>query len=324
MKELNYQPISNHQLIETDWLLSDFEVENLLQALPVEEPEAEFIDEADVEKLLQALNHPPVTTPAITTSDIDYLLAIFDRRPAESLPPPIQKIVPPTTSNAEPSNPAVELKSCALPSMPMTEETEMAPTMRGEFMRLQTQLTLAVQFNQMRSVMFCSVGPDQESNYISSQLSQMVAAYSNYKVARFPLAGETPKNALDLAPVHYQLQLRKTPLTNLQEIYSPYGPTLLRSWLSLADREAAMQQMKQYFDLIIFDGPSLATNPEAALLAQQTDGVILVAQRNRTAQAHLEHAKKLLQQARVKILGIVLSNHQPQVSRWRSILKLKK
>ncbi len=66
-------------------------------------------------------------------------------------------------------------------------------------------------------------------------------------------------------------------------------------------------QMKQRYDMIIFDAPPLLAVTDAAVLATEADGVLLVASSGNTHAAGLERIAEFLTSVGVKLLGVVLN-----------------
>ncbi len=62
------------------------------------------------------------------------------------------------------------------------------------------------------------------------------------------------------------------------------------------------------FSKIIFDAPPIALVTDAAVLAALTNGVVLIAEANRTTKGLLNNSKELLHKAGANIIGVVLNN----------------
>jgi capsular exopolysaccharide synthesis family protein len=66
-------------------------------------------------------------------------------------------------------------------------------------------------------------------------------------------------------------------------------------------------QMKQRYDIVLFDAPPLLAVTDAAVLATEADGVLLVASAGETHAAGLERIAEFLNSVGVKMLGVVLN-----------------
>ncbi len=67
-------------------------------------------------------------------------------------------------------------------------------------------------------------------------------------------------------------------------------------------------ELKKEFDYVLIDAPPIASNGEASLLGQMSDGVILVVEANSTRHETARRAKETFEAADVNLLGAVLNN----------------
>lgn len=73
-----------------------------------------------------------------------------------------------------------------------------------------------------------------------------------------------------------------------------------------------IEELKQEFDIILFDSPPLLSITDASLLAPKVDGVILCYEIGRTARGALLRAKNQLELVGANISGLVLNHIAPQ------------
>ncbi|WP_138494821.1 CpsD/CapB family tyrosine-protein kinase [Paenibacillus pinistramenti] len=85
----------------------------------------------------------------------------------------------------------------------------------------------------------------------------------------------------------------------------PHNPTDLI--LSNVMR-SALAELKERFDLILFDSPPVLTFPDAQILSMHCDGVILVVRSGKLKQPAAAKAKRDLEHVNARIVGAVL-NH---------------
>ena len=71
-----------------------------------------------------------------------------------------------------------------------------------------------------------------------------------------------------------------------------------------------LKEMKQQFDMIIFDTPPILAVADAQILANQVDGTILVVSSGKTEKDAALKSKELLSNAKGKLLGVVLNNRK--------------
>lgn len=73
---------------------------------------------------------------------------------------------------------------------------------------------------------------------------------------------------------------------------------------------------KNEFDVIIFDSPPVLAVTDSQILANYTDGVVLVVSSGKTETDAAKRAKDLLVSAKAKILGVVLNNKKQLESNY--------
>jgi Mrp family chromosome partitioning ATPase len=76
-----------------------------------------------------------------------------------------------------------------------------------------------------------------------------------------------------------------------------------------------LKLVKTNFDYIIIDAPPVMPVTDPSVIGSQVDGILMVIQAGRTQRQVVQHAKRLLDQARARVLGYVLTNveyHLPQ------------
>ncbi len=87
------------------------------------------------------------------------------------------------------------------------------------------------------------------------------------------------------------------------------GPKPLKSDAILRSAKFAelLELMEQSFDLIVIDTPSLGKHIDAAILASQADGALIVIESNRTDYRNVATAREQLEKVGAKIIGVVLN-----------------
>jgi non-specific protein-tyrosine kinase len=69
-----------------------------------------------------------------------------------------------------------------------------------------------------------------------------------------------------------------------------------------------IQKLASMADIVLFDAPPIVVVSDSAVLASQTDGVLLVVHMGKTRREHAQQAKELLQRAHARLLGAVMIN----------------
>ncbi len=79
-----------------------------------------------------------------------------------------------------------------------------------------------------------------------------------------------------------------------------------------------LRAVREDYDVVICDGAPVMAVTDAAVVASQTDGTILVVEAGQTPREAAIHAKELLEQAKANILGVVLNkiNVRDQKNRY--------
>jgi Mrp family chromosome partitioning ATPase len=80
--------------------------------------------------------------------------------------------------------------------------------------------------------------------------------------------------------------------------------------------EEVIRQLQQQSDIVIFDTPPCVPMTDAQVLGTKLDGILLVAQIDDSRKAELRHARERLEQAHIRILGVVANRLGPQHGRY--------
>ena len=91
----------------------------------------------------------------------------------------------------------------------------------------------------------------------------------------------------------------------------PPNPTELLASQRMA---ALLTALSALSDLVLFDAPPVVVVTDAAILASQVDGVLLVVNANGTRREHAQRAQQLLAKVNARIVGSVLNNAAPDRS----------
>ena len=101
--------------------------------------------------------------------------------------------------------------------------------------------------------------------------------------------------------------LQKTPMDNLQVITTGPIPPNPAELLGSQRMTKLIERFKQYADIVIIDTPPVIAVTDAALLAPQVDGVILVVGSGITKIEAAQRSKEMLSHGKARILGTVLN-----------------
>lgn len=87
----------------------------------------------------------------------------------------------------------------------------------------------------------------------------------------------------------------------------PPNPAELLSSKALDD---ILNEIKKYYDVIIFDAPPLLSVTDSQILANKTDGTVLIINSGSTEKEDVLKSKEILLASRANILGVVLNNYK--------------
>ena len=68
------------------------------------------------------------------------------------------------------------------------------------------------------------------------------------------------------------------------------------------------EELRAEFDYILINAPTMGTTANLTLLGQMADGVIFVVEANSTRRETTKQFKESLEEAHVRVLGVVLNN----------------
>lgn len=104
------------------------------------------------------------------------------------------------------------------------------------------------------------------------------------------------------------LPLQDTAVENLSLLASGPKPPNPADMLGSKRIDALIAELTNLADFVIFDSPPALAVTDAAVLGAKVDGVLLVISAGKTRREHAERAKETLEKARVRIVGVTLTN----------------
>lgn len=95
---------------------------------------------------------------------------------------------------------------------------------------------------------------------------------------------------------------------NLSILTSGPIPPNPAEMLSSKTFEKFLENVKEQYDLVIFDTPPILAVTDGQIIANKCDGTILVVSAGKTEKQQAQRAKELLEKAKGKLLGAILNN----------------
>jgi|LSQX01.2.fsa_nt_gb capsular exopolysaccharide synthesis family protein len=192
-------------------------------------------------------------------------------------------------------------------------------TVNDAYSMLATNLFLENKSGEIKSVALCSCKPGVGKTTMAINLA-VTMARPDFKVLLVDADMRKPFSAKKLnadsifglsdclsGDVWLDEAICRTNIENLDYLPSGESASNPVSLFSFSRYEELVTYMKGKYDFIIFDTSTLFTVADGAAIAARTDGVILVAQIGRTSLITMKKAKKYLEKADIKILGVVLN-----------------
>ncbi|MFZ1711344.1 MAG: CpsD/CapB family tyrosine-protein kinase [Anaerolineae bacterium] len=197
---------------------------------------------------------------------------------------------------------------------------------------LRTNLTFSSLDRPLRTMLITSAGPEEGKSTVLANLA-VTEAQAGRRVIIVDADLRRPRqhelfgisNATGLTTLladekglqNLSLQatvLQATEVPGLRVLTSgplPPNPTELLASQRMA---ALLTALSALSDLVLFDAPPVVVVTDAAILASQVDGVLLVVNANGTRREHAQRAQQLLAKVNARIVGSVLNNAAPDRS----------
>jgi capsular exopolysaccharide synthesis family protein len=102
--------------------------------------------------------------------------------------------------------------------------------------------------------------------------------------------------------------LQQTGIENLWLLTSGPTPPNPADMLGTHRVDQVISSLLTKADFILFDAPPVMAASDAAILGAKSDGVLLVIRAGKTRRDQSQRAKELLQRAKVRVVGVALTN----------------
>lgn len=201
----------------------------------------------------------------------------------------------------------------------------LAPALREGYLRLSRNLLLSSNGRELKTFVLTSPEEQDERAFVAAEFAAVLATDLGRKVLL--VDGDADRSSLSrLFGRSEHLGLREILLSS--NGVSGGGPIDLRCpglvfLPSGAGRSefvfppSAFQEwerrMRESFDYILIDTPPLNRTADGVLLGKHADGVILVAQAERTDRALLAATREQMEKAQCRVLGVVLTHTKDYV-----------
>ena len=104
--------------------------------------------------------------------------------------------------------------------------------------------------------------------------------------------------------------VKESGINGLDLITSGPIPSNPAELLELTSMDVLITEVKEKYDLIIFDAPPVLSVSDAQVLASKCDGTILVISSGSTEKVNVIKAKDVLQTSKANLIGTILNNYK--------------
>lgn len=224
------------------------------------------------------------------------------------------------TQEARAARPALELASLPIEAacrsiVPLPAVGDLPADVAKEMSGLRVRLEAMLTERMPRVVMFLASQGGEGTSTLTAQFARSLAADPGLRVllvdvhARRPAYNPdgSPRDGAGSVPGHGTVAVARAALMPLPEAVVAAGgaaPQVMRE---------VLQAVGAGYDWILLDGPPVLESPDAALLGQAADGVVVVVQAGRTKRPVLARAVDLVSRSGGRVLGTVLNRRRLEI-----------
>ncbi|RNF39634.1 CpsD/CapB family tyrosine-protein kinase [Planococcus salinus] len=189
-----------------------------------------------------------------------------------------------------------------------------------QFRTLRTNINFSSPDSDIRSIVVTSAGPGEGKSTTSANLA-VVFAQEGKKVLlvdgdmRRPTTHYTfhMGNSQGLSTVLTRQTtaaqaIRKTTVENLDLMTCGPIPPNPAELLASQSMDALINQLKEQYDLILFDAPPVLSVTDGQIIANKCEGTILVVNSGQTEKEQAAKAKEAILASNTRLIGAVLNN----------------
>ena len=233
---------------------------------------------------------------------------------------------PQPATQRESANAAADTNGRALHGAPEVSWLfHLAPALREGYLRLSRNLLLSSNGRELKTLVLTSPEEQDERAFVAAEFAAVLATDLGRKVLL--VDGDVDRSSLSRLfgrSEHFGLReilLSSNGVVSGGPVDMRYpGLVFLPSGVGrpeFAFHSSVFQEwerrMRESFDYVLIDTPPLNRTADGALLGKHADGVILVAQAERTDRALLAATREQMEKAQCQVLGVVLTHTKDYV-----------
>lgn len=269
---------------------------------------------------------------------VAFFASRFDRtvrsvESVEGLGVPVLGVIPHLSSSEERPKPEAKLglkhaNPAQVPEELIVLEEPMSPAAET-FRMVRTNLAFMSQDDPIRSFVVTSALPLEGKTTVVSNLAITLAQFgrsvllvdSDLRRPRihriFELRNELGLTSLVEGHATLSEAIHETKIDGLSVLTAGPIPPNPSELLHSAAFERLRDDLLNHFDWVLFDSPPLGAVTDAAILAPQLDGVLLVVRAGQTTMHSILGARKQLNSVSGRLLGAVLNDIDVRIGRYR-------
>ncbi|SDO01011.1 capsular exopolysaccharide family [Psychrobacillus sp. OK028] len=191
-----------------------------------------------------------------------------------------------------------------------------------QFRTIRTNIKFSMPNRELKTLLFTSSSIGEGKSTIAANVA-IVFAKEGKKVLlidadlrkptmHFTFLKTTSPGLTNLLTSHWNLSqvVKETGVKGLDLVTSGPIPSNPAEILGLPSMDTLIKNMKEHYDLIIFDAPPVLSVSDAQILTNKCDGTILVISSNSTEKVNAIKAKEVLQASNANIIGTILNNYK--------------
>ena len=184
---------------------------------------------------------------------------------------------------------------------------------------LRTNIQYSSFDKKVKTVLITSSGPGEGKTTIASNLALVIAQGGNKTILidcdqrkpkvhkLFKLSNTTGLSNMLVGEAEMETGIQKTEVPNLFILSSGTRPPNPAELLGSEKMKSFVEELRKTYDFIILDTPPIIMVTDAQILAQYTDGCLLVISSGEAERDSAIKAQGLLEKVNAKILGVVLN-----------------